>query len=39
MFTKFWDSGPFQLSKYAVFDDESDSEVKNKDIRRPEGKT
>ena len=37
MFIKFWDFRPFQLSKYVVFDEESDFEVKNKEIRRPEG--
>ena len=32
------DSRHFQVSIYTVFDEESDFQVKNKEIRRPEGK-
>ena len=36
--TRFWDSRPFQLSTYTVFDEESDFQVKNTQIRHPEAK-
>ena len=35
---KFWDSRHAQFCIYAVFDEESDFQVKNKEIRRPEAK-
>ena len=38
LFIKFEDSRHAQLSIYAVFDEESDVQVKNKEIRRPEAK-
>ena len=38
MFIKLWDSRPFQLSTYTVFDEESNFPVNNEGIRRPEGK-
>ena len=34
-----WDSRHFQQSKYAVFHEESESEVKNHQFLEPEGKT
>ena len=37
-FINFEDSRHAQLSIYAVFDEESDFQVKNKEIRRPEAK-
>ena len=39
LLTKFWDSRHLQLAKYTVFDEESDFQVKNEQIRRPEAKT
>ena len=33
-----WDHFWAQLSVYTIFDEESDVQVKNKDIRRPEAK-
>ena len=36
--TRFWDSRPFQLSIYTVFDEESDFQVENNQILEPEGK-
>ena len=36
--TRFWDSRPLQLSKYTVFDEESDFQVENKQFLEPEGK-
>ncbi len=36
--TNFWDSGHVQQSKYTVFDEESDFQVKNGQILQPEGK-
>ena len=38
LLTKFWDSRHVQLAIYTVFDEESESEVKNKQFLRPEGK-
>ena len=35
---KIWDSRPFQQSKYIVFHEESESEVKNSQLLEPEGK-
>ena len=34
-----WDPRPLQLAKYTVFDEESESEVKNAKFQEPEGKT
>ena len=34
----FWDSRHFQLATYTVFDEESNFQVKNEEIRRPEAK-
>ena len=39
MLTKSWDSRPFQLGKYSVFDEESDFQDKNRQVLEPEGKT
>ena len=36
--TKFWDCLHFQLAKHAVFDEESDVQVKNKQFRSPGAK-
>ena len=38
MLAKIWDSTPFQLAIYTVFDEESESEVENAQFWEPEGK-
>ena len=39
LFSKFGDSRHVHLAKYAVFDEESDVQVKNKQFRSPGAKT